>query len=751
MITKISESTRERYKILFAQLSTLLMGYVETKTYTVPTADVPAVEYYYREDDNSPTNYVFIQDESITSIETFGQALEKHSLYIKAHKANSTEGWTGEEIGFVDQSTNLSDFSGITTVEEYLSWLAQLKDLNSDYVLRFSRMPLTEDCFEIDANTRTISIPADFRKNGIGVQGDDVAEDVYFIIDRFYDVVDLNNCEIHIKYETPKTKTKGDFEVLYKDITTEPGKIIFGWPITANVASEAGSLRFSIQFVQRENPDEKNSKIIYSFNTLTQNVAVQNSIGIDLSKPETYEVDQVGTRLIDRIKFSEIVGGTKAATPEFILEPEAKNYDLTDKIESINLTALATSSDTGAISYTWYRAELAESDKIKTDGAGNTVSGEVVESVLTPVIRSIDELQVGRVYYYYNDDTLTGNGTRYVVPAAGVSDDLQLKTFVERVSTCIVDKNNPNVTGAYYVMATNRITNSVGMITSKAKAIFPKPVQPVLEAVEATNDGFFVEEGNVELSVVASHLKEEEQSYQWKFKANKDDAFENIDGANQATYVATKAVGGKGSGYYTVEVTNKRNTESTSVSGEDYGEIGFNKFVVRVTSAPVGINWTRKAPEAMYANDITETSSFTAQLENIEDVEYDEVSVGWFVYEPNVNGENINEQIVNYTKISDPKQNKEFSLVFNSEIQKAIKEYTNNDLIAYYYPVVINTINGVEAKSQIPNVSDMFQIKPADIVEPVSLSIDEEDMSIVEEAEPVSPERVTLNKLFFED
>lgn len=754
MITKISKDTREQYKILFAELSTLLMGYVETNTYTVPTDDNPAVTYYYRADESTGANYEFEEDTSITNLATFSDALAKHTLYIKTTKKDSNTGWTGKELGFIDDSTDLSNFQGITTIEEYLSWLAQLKALNEDYVLRFSRVPLTEECFKIDANTRAITIPTDFRKNGVGVQGDDVAEVVYFIIDRFYDVVDLNNCEVYIKWETPKNKNKGVWHVLYKDIRTEPGSIIFEWPITAAVASENGSLKFSVQFVQKD----ENDAVTYSFNTLTANVSIQTGLGFNISETDKYTVDEIGSRLVNRIQFSEIVGGAKAATPEFVLEPEVKveGYDLTDETQSIDLTALATSSDTGAISYTWKRIDLDENNNIKTDSAGNMLSGEVVESTVVPVKRTIDELEIGRVYYWYDNADLIGNGTRYVVPATGISEELSLKTFAEMVSTCTVSADKQPVVGAYYVSATNRITNSVAPLTSEKKAIFLGPLKPELQSIEATNDGFFVDDADVELTVTASHIAEKEkQEYQWLYKAHKEDAFEEIEGAKQDKYIVSKSEGGKGSGYYTVEVKNSRNTVSISTSGEELGEIGSNKYIVRVTSEPIAITWSKKTPEVIKEGDITETSSFTAQLTNIDDVEFDTVSVAWYIYEPNIDGKTINEKIVDFTLINDPIENKEVSLTFTSEIQAKIKEITNGDLVAWYYPVIVNSINGREApaeKDYNPGDTDkMFRIDPTVVEE----ELDVEALSLEDEPAILANEdasgRVTLEKLFFEE
>lgn len=700
MITKMDKQTRESYKILFAELSTLLMGYVEARTYTVPTVDVPAVEYYYREDENSGSNYVFIKDESITSIETFTEALAEHRLYVKAHKKNSEEGWTGEDIGFVDSSIDLTDFQGISTIEEYLSWLAQLKELNEEYVLRFSRVPLIEECFKIDANTRAITVPVEFRKNGVGVQGDDVAEDIYFIIDRFFDVVDFNNCDIYVKWETPKTKKKGVFEVLYKDIKTEPGSIIFGWPITSNVAGEAGSLKFSIQFIQRETPEDKESKIVYSFNTLTANATIQNSIGFDLSDTLSYDIDNVGTRLIDRIKYSEIVGGAVAATPVFIEEPEEKEYDLTEETPSIELIAQATSADAGAISYTWKRIDLDINNNPKTDASGKVLSGEKVDAEIVPVEVDVEDLQVGQVYYYY-DREIAGTGTRYVVPASGVSFELQDKTFAKLVSRYTV--KGDNVTGLYYVSANNRITNSVAATTSKKRAKFPKPSAPIVNPITTSNiEGFFFDaEDKNELSVSASHLKEETQSYQWKYAKKKESLYEKIDGATDSSYLVEKE-NGKGSGYYSVDVINSRNGESITTTGNP----------VRVTSEPKALTWERIGSEIITNKDITESSKFTAKLNNIdEDTEFDSVSVAWYVYE-SIGGSEINYKIVDYTLIPDPINNKEFDLVFTKEVQEKIKAVTNNDLIAYYYPSIQLELNGKEALSVMPDVGNMFKVEP---------------------------------------
>ena len=72
----------------------------------------------------------------------------------------------------------------ITSLDEYFSYIEDLNHINRKYTI----LPLDEEPFVIDANTRTITVPKSFKTNGISVQGDEAAETIYFIIDRFFDV-----------------------------------------------------------------------------------------------------------------------------------------------------------------------------------------------------------------------------------------------------------------------------------------------------------------------------------------------------------------------------------------------------------------------------------------------------------------------------------------------------------------------------------------------------------------------------------
>ena len=114
----------------------------------------------------------------------------------------------------------------ITTIEEYFSFMGVLPHLTDEagrpVGKRYTILPLDEEVFEINANTRMITVPPSFKTNGISVHGDQVAEIVYFRIDRFFDATDLNEMDIYIQWETPKGN-KGVSKEWVRDIESDPG------------------------------------------------------------------------------------------------------------------------------------------------------------------------------------------------------------------------------------------------------------------------------------------------------------------------------------------------------------------------------------------------------------------------------------------------------------------------------------------------------------------------------------------------
>ena len=113
---------------------------------------------------------------------------------INKDNANKYTALFGKATSALRASGEITEEWSITDLESYFSVIEQLINIDTKYTI----LPLDENYFMIDANSRTITVPADFKRNGIAVQGDEVAEIVYFKINRYFDFMDLNNAEIYI-------------------------------------------------------------------------------------------------------------------------------------------------------------------------------------------------------------------------------------------------------------------------------------------------------------------------------------------------------------------------------------------------------------------------------------------------------------------------------------------------------------------------------------------------------------------------
>ena len=73
----------------------------------------------------------------------------------------------------------------ITTAAEYEKYLSQIYDVNPPTLAVL--LPSSEPIYKIDLNKRTVETP-DF----LSVEKDHRAECLYFIVDRFFDNIDLS-------------------------------------------------------------------------------------------------------------------------------------------------------------------------------------------------------------------------------------------------------------------------------------------------------------------------------------------------------------------------------------------------------------------------------------------------------------------------------------------------------------------------------------------------------------------------------
>ena len=158
----------------------------------------------------------------------------------------------------------------INNVEGFFGNIIEISALDKKYL----RLPLDEPMFEIDANTRKIEVPNEFKSNGLSVQGDHLAETVYFVIDRYFDYMDLSNTDVTINWKMGAEAGKTDKFTMSADVI--PGSIVFGWPVDNVVTQKSGTLTFAVEFTRKDNQ----GKILYDFNTLAANINIKDGLVI---------------------------------------------------------------------------------------------------------------------------------------------------------------------------------------------------------------------------------------------------------------------------------------------------------------------------------------------------------------------------------------------------------------------------------------------------------------------------------------
>ena len=504
----------------------------------------------------------------------------------------------------------------IATLNQYFAYLQDLITVSSNENIKsyFLRLPLDEELFEINANTRAISIPRSFSSNGVGVQGDETAEIIYFSIDRYFDHTDLANEDMNIVIQW-ETRDK-DRQVITgispnfgKDIETIPGKIIFGWPIYSELTESPTPIRFAVRFFQLGAADGEGIRpLTYSLATLPSEISVGATIDYDLINRTVQEIDK-GKMITGRIKnvgiYDPSIPTPKVptiSTPLYIdgKEADVRIADLPEE-GGITLKVSAHPTDIGAVQYNWRKfaydsatGEYADGSDALEAGIDNGVYEEVTTDLGDDLYYRITSAQNDSVIVYSpisKEDYL--NNTTYNAEQEGfeTKDGNFIKLF-KRYSTATVDQ-----VGIYTVRVGAR--NGVNTIEQKftdsneEKAtgiMIPGPLKPTIETpVEAADDGIIhiiAQDGAITLSTTAYKSEEDENAivkltYDWK-KINEDNTFTSVTGENiiiteDKSKITIQNLPTTGlDERYIAEVTAERNKVKTSASSKIY----------RITNAP---------------------------------------------------------------------------------------------------------------------------------------------------------------------
>ena len=161
---------------------------------------------------------------------------------------------------------------------------------------KFLRLPLEEPMFEIDADSRRITVPDAFRINGLSVQGDHLAEIVFFSIDRYFDYTDLSSTDITINWKMGSNVGKTKNFIMSNDII--PGHIVFGWPINNVITEKSGSLSFAVEFCKK---DSNTGEVVYDLNTLAAAITIRDGLVIDENTEVTSLDDDIISILTDSV------------------------------------------------------------------------------------------------------------------------------------------------------------------------------------------------------------------------------------------------------------------------------------------------------------------------------------------------------------------------------------------------------------------------------------------------------------------
>ena len=406
----------------------------------------------------------------------------------------------------------------------------------------FLKLPDVEEegHFIIKANERKIDTS---KFNAIlSVQGDEIAEIVFFEIDRFFDATDLNQMDIAIQWST---KINGvnveDYTPAFiKYIDPKTDKLIFGWPITSEVTASAGAISFSVRFYKK---DPVNSgKLLYSFTTLPATMNIGASLQVDIAN---IVADDPTNTILNRLMNSPLDGVEDASTPWFVFSNATEDLDaITAPVE---LYALAAKTN-GSLTYQWFYNNEPLSD---------TWVSAADQKYYVNVTEFIPDITT---YYYLKSNQYTA------VPIINAEKFAEyLATYTNLYVNCTMYELNADTVqaGTYHVDCRNLYNGSVtyasgsdvGEDLSKLpKWIVQGPTEIVINTAVWPMELAFGQP----LEATAISGIEASTQYEWIYKTeNNEDEGVVIENASGLSYTPDKE------GYYQLKVSNTKNKVTT--------------------------------------------------------------------------------------------------------------------------------------------------------------------------------------------
>lgn len=571
-----------------------------------------------------------------------------------------------------------------TSIEEYFTHIKDLAELhinnvkgtidnnqpkniwNSRFALysKYLMLPLDEEPFRINTNTRAISIPAVVASHGIGLHGDQRAETLLFEMDRYFDFIDLVTTNIYAQWVNPIGQEDA---TLLTMVDYDQNKIRFGWTLSKKALGGNGTLTFSIRMVARDTED----KIVYSLNTLPVSVKVKPALS---AEGEIEPTDEESWAFIEAVS-NGANSGVKDYPKMAIIYKDlpTTNINLVNDMNTFAIGAYA--PDTGLLKYSWTYIPYIEGEPSATYTGTNsyyyipTKDSEPVEGHQYYTFNAADstyELNAepwveGTTYYERDKQVLVGyeitsdtdvvnskkyytydsaNGT-YVL-ADIVEFDADTTYYEETAKLIILSSSNDCIAGQYYASIVNTIAGVETPISTKTAVV------PATTVVTYTTD--LVENGELNIintegenpgAILRVSAKADNDSadlsYEWYKKDTPSGAAELISTATSSAYTAPRA------GWYQVRTTSSLNRTSAfkdSVVAKVTGhaaqpDISSNKGSVQTVVVPSGSTAditveASVATNGLHAELVSEglTYEWKRQLTNVEPLQYVSVEAG---------------------------------------------------------------------------------------------------------------------------
>lgn len=532
----------------------------------------------------------------------------------------------------------------ITSLNDYFYHIDTLADID----LKYTVLPLDEEPFFIDANTRKIEIPKEF-EHGVGVQGDQTAETIYFKIDRYFDFTDLNTQNIYIQWENA-AGDRGLSKEYVRDVTTYPNYIVFGWPLTSEITAFPGKVKFSVRFYTVKEQSNGDKLVNYSFATQPQYITINETMNFSLVDNSIQRLDnEVKDMILDRLQNSlKDQNPGQIEPPVFIKNlVSGENYDITsdDNIDSDNTTYTIRAQATANVGKVYYNLMK------KTANIDDEVFEKSGEVNLIYVLSQDESIVNNKIYYKQETD----NGVTAYVPVVQPFGNPIDNEYYEQYCECKI-----NNAGTYCIQAVARSGISRNSANSN-KMTFPEASLPELKTdmisiiMTSTNDEDYT--GGLAVSYVDGYINNGIPSYVWSEQEKGV-----IADATKSSLTVNEE------GIYQVQVTNtKNNTSKTSLIP--------NTFRVTKPAQQITIKGSNVGNVIINSEDLLFSIDLT-------DVNFDNLTVQW------------------YKKGA---ESPIASTVVNGPIN-GIKEFklSNEGLVAgdQYYAKITNNLNGSIAETR---------------------------------------------------